>query len=44
MYRKQHIATVSVVMILVVAAFAAAETSRKEMHFKVGRASQHFHC
>jgi hypothetical protein len=37
MYRKQRVATLAVVMILVVAAFAAAETTRKEMHFKVGR-------
>jgi DUF4097 and DUF4098 domain-containing protein YvlB len=37
MYRKQHIATVSVAMVLIVAAFAAAQTTRKEMHFKVGR-------
>jgi hypothetical protein len=37
MQRKQRIATLAVVMILVVAAFAAAETTRKEMHFKVGR-------
>lgn len=34
---KQCIATVSVVMILIVAALAAAQTTRKELHFKVGR-------
>ena len=37
MQHKQSMATWSVVMILVVAALAAAETSRKELHFKVGR-------
>jgi len=37
MQRKQRIATWSAVMILVVAALAAAQTTRKEMHFKVGR-------
>jgi DUF4097 and DUF4098 domain-containing protein YvlB len=37
MNRKQRIATLCVVMILVVAAFAAAQTARKEMRFKVGR-------
>jgi len=36
MYRKQSAAIFAVVMVLVVAAFAAAETSRKEYHFKVG--------
>jgi DUF4097 and DUF4098 domain-containing protein YvlB len=37
MQRKQRIARLAAVMILVVAAFAAAETTRKEMRFKVGR-------
>jgi len=37
MHRKQRVATLAVVMILVVAVFGAAETTRKEMHFKVGR-------
>ena len=37
MQRKQRAAMFAVVMILVLAAFAAAETTRKEMHFKVGR-------
>jgi len=37
MHRKQRIATWSAVMILVVAALAAAQTTRKEIHFKVGR-------
>jgi DUF4097 and DUF4098 domain-containing protein YvlB len=36
MCRKQHAATFAVVMVLVLAAFAADETSRKEFHFKVG--------
>jgi DUF4097 and DUF4098 domain-containing protein YvlB len=36
MYRKRA-TTIAVVMILVLAAFAAAQTTRKEMHFKVGR-------
>ena len=39
MHRKQRAATFAVVMILVLAAFTAAETTRKEMHFKVGRRS-----
>ena len=37
MCRKPSAATYAVVMILVLAAVAAAETSRKEYHFKVGR-------
>lgn len=37
MYRKQSAATFAVVMVLVLAAFAADETTRKEIHFKVGR-------
>jgi DUF4097 and DUF4098 domain-containing protein YvlB len=37
MQRKQRATTFAVVMILVLAALAAAETTRKEMHFKVGR-------
>src|SRR6202521_1243216 len=37
MYRKQSAAMFAVVMVLVLAAFAAAETSRKEYRFKVGR-------
>jgi DUF4097 and DUF4098 domain-containing protein YvlB len=36
MYRKQSAATFAVVMVLVLAAFAADETTRKEFHFKVG--------
>jgi hypothetical protein len=36
MCRKQR-ATIFAVVILVLVAFAAAETTRKEMHFKVGR-------
>jgi hypothetical protein len=36
MYRKQR-AAIFAVMILVLVAFAAAETTRKEMRFKVGR-------
>jgi DUF4097 and DUF4098 domain-containing protein YvlB len=36
MYRKQSAATFAVVMVLVLATFAAAETNRKEFHFKVG--------
>jgi DUF4097 and DUF4098 domain-containing protein YvlB len=39
MQRKQRIATLAVVMILVLATLAAAETTRKEIHFKVGRRS-----
>jgi len=37
MYRKQCATTLAVVMMLVLAALAAAQTTRKEMHFKVGR-------
>jgi DUF4097 and DUF4098 domain-containing protein YvlB len=37
MCRKQSAAVFAVVMVLVLAAFTAAETSRKEYHFKVGR-------
>jgi DUF4097 and DUF4098 domain-containing protein YvlB len=37
MYREQRATTCAVVMILVLAAFAAAQTTRKEVHFKVGR-------
>lgn len=36
MCRKQCAATFAVVMVLVLAAFAADETNRKEFHFKVG--------
>jgi len=36
MQRKQRATTFAVMAILVLAALAAAETSRKEMHFKVG--------
>src|ERR1700726_4437982 len=36
MFRKRTATTFAVVMILVLAAFATAETTRKEMHFKVG--------
>ena len=36
MYRKQSAATFAVVMVLVLTAFAADETTRKEFHFKVG--------
>jgi len=39
MQRKQRIATLAVVMILLLATLAAAETTRKEIHFKVGRRS-----
>jgi hypothetical protein len=39
MQRKQRIATLAVVMILALATLAAAETTRKEIHFKVGRRS-----
>jgi DUF4097 and DUF4098 domain-containing protein YvlB len=39
MHRKQRVAMLAAVMIIVVAVFAAAETTRKEMHFKVGRRS-----
>jgi len=37
MYREQRATTCAVVMILVLAAFAAAQSTRKEVHFKVGR-------
>ncbi|HWY59024.1 MAG TPA: DUF4097 family beta strand repeat-containing protein [Terriglobales bacterium] len=37
MHRKQRAATYAVVLILMLAALAAAETTRKDMHFKVGR-------
>src|SRR5690348_5961571 len=36
MCRKRCAATFAVVMVLVLAAFAADDTSRKEFHFKVG--------
>jgi len=36
MYRKQKSATLAVVMIFLVAALATGETTRTEMHFKVG--------
>jgi DUF4097 and DUF4098 domain-containing protein YvlB len=36
MYRKPSAATFAVVMVLVLAAFAAGETTHKEFHFKVG--------
>jgi hypothetical protein len=39
MQRKQRIATLAVVMILALVTLAAAETTRKEIHFKVGRRS-----
>jgi hypothetical protein len=39
MQSKQRIATLAVVMILALATLAAAETTRKEIHFKVGRRS-----
>jgi hypothetical protein len=39
MQRKQRIATLAVVMILLLAGLAAAETTRQEIHFKVGRRS-----
>jgi DUF4097 and DUF4098 domain-containing protein YvlB len=37
MYRKQSAATFAVAMVLVLAASAVGETTRKEIHFKVGR-------
>ena len=37
MQRKQQATTFAVLMVLVLATFAAAETTRKEIHFKVGR-------
>jgi DUF4097 and DUF4098 domain-containing protein YvlB len=37
MYRKQSFAILAAVIVLVLATFAAAETNRKEFHFKVGR-------
>jgi DUF4097 and DUF4098 domain-containing protein YvlB len=37
MYRKQSVAVLAVVIVLAGAAFAAADTSRQEFRFKVGR-------